>query len=75
MAIGITGQSGFISQPLALVVIGGLVSSTALTLVVLPVLYDLVEGARERRAAKRAARGADGRPDAAPEIAPVAENI
>ena len=74
MAIGITGQSGFISQPLALVVIGGLVSSTALTLVVLPVLYDLVEGARERRAAKRAARGAGGRPDAAPEIAPAAEN-
>jgi multidrug efflux pump subunit AcrB len=78
MAIGLTGQSGFISQPLALVVIGGLVSSTALTLVVLPVLYDLVEGARERRAAKRAVAGAGGRggqPDAAPEIAPVAENI
>ena len=76
MAIGLTGQSGFISQPLALVVIGGLVSSTALTLVVLPVLYDLVEGARERRAAKRAARdGGGGQPDAAPEIAPVAENI
>ncbi|MFD4421169.1 efflux RND transporter permease subunit [Agromyces sp. NPDC058484] len=54
MALGITGHSGFISQPLALVVIGGLVSSTALTLVVLPVLYDLVEGARERRAARRA---------------------
>ena len=53
MALGITGHGGFISQPLALVVIGGLVSSTALTLVVLPVLYDLVEGARERRRAKR----------------------
>ncbi|GAA1797266.1 efflux RND transporter permease subunit [Agromyces neolithicus] len=56
MAIGLTGTGGFISQPLALVVIGGLVSSTALTLVVLPVLYDLVEGGRERRRAKRAAR-------------------
>jgi HAE1 family hydrophobic/amphiphilic exporter-1 len=55
MALGITGHGGFISQPLALVVIGGLISSTALTLVVLPVLYDLVEGARERRRAKRAA--------------------
>ena len=54
MAIGLTGHGGFISQPLALVVIGGLVSSTALTLVVLPVLYDLVEGGRERR------RGAGG---------------
>lgn len=53
MALGVTGHSGFISQPLALVVIGGLVSSTALTLIVLPVLYNLVEGARERRALRR----------------------
>ncbi|QTX05786.1 efflux RND transporter permease subunit [Agromyces archimandritae] len=49
MALGITGHGGFISQPLALVVIGGLVSSTVLTLIVLPVLYALVEAARERR--------------------------
>ncbi|HEV7565688.1 MAG TPA: efflux RND transporter permease subunit [Microbacteriaceae bacterium] len=53
MAIGLTGSGGFISQPLALVVIGGLISSTFLTLVVLPVLYYLVEGSRERRAARR----------------------
>ncbi|MGN6125408.1 MAG: efflux RND transporter permease subunit [Humibacter sp.] len=59
MAIGLTGQGGFISQPLAIVVIGGLVSSTVLTLVVLPTLYNLVEGARERRLARRAKR-ADG---------------
>ncbi|MET0736316.1 MAG: efflux RND transporter permease subunit, partial [Microbacterium sp.] len=57
MAMGITGHGGFISQPLAIVVIGGLVSSTVLTLLVLPTLYNLVEGAKERRAAKRAARG------------------
>ncbi|MCE0459027.1 efflux RND transporter permease subunit [Curtobacterium flaccumfaciens] len=56
MAIGLTGKSGFISQPLALVVIGGLVSSTLLTLVVLPALYFVVERARERRADRRAAR-------------------
>ncbi|SFR92227.1 hydrophobic/amphiphilic exporter-1, HAE1 family [Agromyces sp. CF514] len=56
MALGVTGHGGFISQPLAIVVIGGLLSSTVLTLVVLPVLYNLVEGGRERRAAKRAAR-------------------
>lgn len=56
MALGITGHGGFISQPLAVVVIGGLVSSTALTLVVLPVLYSLVEGSRERRAARRSER-------------------
>ena len=54
MALGITGQGGFISQPLAIVVIGGLLSSTLLTLVVLPVLYYVVEGARERRRARRA---------------------
>jgi HAE1 family hydrophobic/amphiphilic exporter-1 len=53
MAIGITGHGGFISQPLAIVVIGGLVSSTFLTLIVLPTLFNLVEGAKERRAARR----------------------
>jgi HAE1 family hydrophobic/amphiphilic exporter-1 len=56
MAIGITGGGGFISQPLALVVIGGLVSSTVLTLIVLPTLYGLVEGRKERREAKRRRR-------------------
>lgn len=49
MALGLTGHGGFISQPLAIVVIGGLLSSTVLTLVVLPTLYALVERARERR--------------------------
>lgn len=56
LALGLTGSGGFISQPLALVVIGGLFSSTLLTLLVLPALYDLVEGGRERRRAKRAAK-------------------
>ncbi|WP_431803652.1 efflux RND transporter permease subunit [Microbacterium sp. bgisy203] len=60
MALGITGHGGFISQPLAIVVIGGLISSTFLTLLVLPTLYNLVEGASERRAARRAAREGDG---------------
>lgn len=55
MALGITGHGGFISQPLAIVVIGGLLSSTLLTLVVLPALYKAVEAPRERRAARRAA--------------------
>nr|WP_208379845.1 efflux RND transporter permease subunit [Microbacterium endophyticum] len=59
MALGITGHGGFISQPLAIVVIGGLVSSTVLTLLVLPTLYNLVEGARERRAARRGTAGSD----------------
>ncbi|MBD7996885.1 efflux RND transporter permease subunit [Arthrobacter sp. Sa2CUA1] len=50
MALGVTGEGGFISRPLAIVVVGGLVSSTVLTLVLVPVLYQLVEGPRERRA-------------------------
>ena len=56
MASGFTGHGGFISQPLAIVVIGGLVSSTVLTLIVLPTLYYLVEGRRERRDARRQRR-------------------
>ena len=56
LGIGLTGHGGFISQPLAIVVIGGLVSSTLLTLIVLPVLYYLVEGAKERRTDRRAAK-------------------
>ncbi|MCU1578522.1 MAG: efflux transporter permease subunit [Rhodoglobus sp.] len=57
LGVGLTGNGGgFISQPLAIIVIGGLVSSTLLTLVVLPTLYYLVEGARERRNEKRAAK-------------------
>ncbi|MCW4385496.1 efflux RND transporter permease subunit [Salinibacterium sp. SYSU T00001] len=59
LGIGLTGHGGFISQPLAIVVIGGLVSSTLLTLVVLPSLYYLVEGAKERREAKRAAAASE----------------
>ncbi|MFI5938327.1 efflux RND transporter permease subunit [Actinoplanes sp. NPDC051494] len=49
MGLGITGAGGFISQPLAVVVIGGLVSSTALTLVLIPVLYTMVETRRSGR--------------------------
>lgn len=58
MALGLTGGSGFISQPLAVVVIGGLVTSTLLTLLLVPALYLLVERGKERRAARRAARRA-----------------
>jgi HAE1 family hydrophobic/amphiphilic exporter-1 len=39
MGLGITGGGVFISRPLAIVVIGGLVSATLLTLLVLPTLY------------------------------------
>ncbi|MDX5457571.1 efflux RND transporter permease subunit [Micromonospora tulbaghiae] len=43
MALGLTGEGGFISKPLAIVVIGGLLSSTLLTLVLVPTLYTMVE--------------------------------
>ncbi|MFI9591416.1 efflux RND transporter permease subunit [Nonomuraea sp. NPDC052265] len=55
MALGVTGSGGFISQPLAIVVIGGLVSSTLLTLVLVPTLYTVVERAKERMRRKPSA--------------------
>ena len=56
MAMGLTGGGVFVSKPLALAVIGGLVSSTMLTLILVPVLYELLEGFKERRAEKRAVK-------------------
>jgi HAE1 family hydrophobic/amphiphilic exporter-1 len=56
MGLGLTGGGVFISKPLAIVVIGGLVSSTLLTLILVPVLYDILEKWRENGAAKRQAR-------------------
>ncbi|MFB6619889.1 efflux RND transporter permease subunit [Streptomyces sp. NPDC085524] len=56
MALGVTGEGGFISQPLAVVVIGGLVTSTLLTLLLVPTLYTMVELRKERRRAKRSAK-------------------
>ncbi|GIG29251.1 efflux RND transporter permease subunit [Cellulomonas marina] len=62
MALGLTGGSVFISQPLALVVIGGLTTSTLLTLVLVPVLYNLTERAttamRDRRGRRPATTAA-----------------
>ncbi|MGA6872257.1 efflux RND transporter permease subunit [Streptomyces pratensis] len=56
MALGVTGEGGFISQPLAVVVIGGLITSTLLTLLLVPTLYAVVELRKERRAVKKAAK-------------------
>lgn len=61
MALGITGEGAFIGKPLAIVVIGGLISSTLLTLVLVPTLYSMVEGRKERRAARRAQRPTEDR--------------
>ena len=43
------GAGGEVQRPLATVVIGGILSSTFLTLVLLPVLYDWVERRRAGR--------------------------
>ena len=53
LVLGITGSGGFISQPLGIVVTGGLFSSTILTLIIVPVLYRLIEGRKEKRALKK----------------------
>ena len=58
MAAGLTASSGFVSQPLAIVVIGGLTSSTVLTLVIVPVLYTIVEDTKDRLKKRRDRRRA-----------------
>ncbi len=47
------GEGSEIQAPLARVVIGGLLTSTAITLLFVPCLYRVVEGALERRRARR----------------------
>ncbi|MEV0716228.1 efflux RND transporter permease subunit [Asanoa sp. NPDC050611] len=63
MALGLTGEGGFISQPLAIVVIGGLITSTLLTLVLVPTLYTMVEGTKERFRLRRGGVVAAAGPD------------
>ncbi|HEV2735530.1 MAG TPA: efflux RND transporter permease subunit, partial [Longimicrobiaceae bacterium] len=63
MALGI-GPGAELQAPLAIAVLGGLVSATALTLVVIPVAYDVLEEAGERM------RAWWGRPAAAPALEP-----
>ena len=50
MAIS-TGAGSEVQRPLATVVIGGIVTSTLLTLIVLPTLYGMMETWVERRQA------------------------
>jgi hydrophobe/amphiphile efflux-1 (HAE1) family protein len=46
------GDSGQFYQPLAIAIIGGTITSTLLTLLVVPTFYDSIEIARDRMAAK-----------------------
>jgi HAE1 family hydrophobic/amphiphilic exporter-1 len=65
------GESAFLSTPLAVVVIGGLFSSTVLTLILVPVIYLAVEPLRRRRAAPAEIASATARTRAgAPEREP-----
>ncbi len=47
-----TGSGSEIQRPLAAVILGGLVSSLALTLLVLPAIYHITESRHERADAK-----------------------
>ncbi|NQX67600.1 efflux RND transporter permease subunit [Paenibacillus alba] len=43
LALGMSGEGGLIGKGLGVVVIGGLITSTVLTLVVVPIVYELIE--------------------------------
>ncbi|QED47038.1 efflux RND transporter permease subunit [Cytobacillus dafuensis] len=52
LAIGLS-ESTVMSQGLAVVVIGGLLTSTLLTLIIVPVVYELINSIRQARFSKR----------------------
>ena len=64
MAIA-TGTGAEVQRPLATVVIGGIVSSTLLTLVVLPALYRVFH---RERSTHEAPEGRDGRGSRPPSV-------
>ncbi len=53
LALGIGGGSTLISSSLAIPVVGGLITSTFLTLLVVPVGYSVLEGAQNRLGVKK----------------------
>ena len=55
MAMGI-GEGSETWQPMGISVVGGLLVSTFLTLFIVPALYAMMEGRKERKAARKAAR-------------------
>ncbi len=57
LALGL-GEGGETQAPMGRAIIGGVITSTLLTLVVVPVLYTYLDALAERRKAKRAARHA-----------------
>jgi HAE1 family hydrophobic/amphiphilic exporter-1 len=67
MPLALSGEGGtLIASDLAVVVIGGLFTSTLLTLFVVPVIYELIGGWQDRRVAKQERRAVERRhPEAA----------
>ena len=53
MSLGI-GEGSEIWQPMGIAVVGGLVVSTLVTLFIIPSLYSMLEGRKERKAAAKA---------------------
>ncbi|MBY0420761.1 MAG: CusA/CzcA family heavy metal efflux RND transporter, partial [Parvularculaceae bacterium] len=64
MALNV-GAGAEVQRPLATVVIGGILSSTTLTLFVLPALYRIAHGRMSERSSARDRRVPSGRPEAA----------
>ncbi|MCE3543621.1 efflux RND transporter permease subunit, partial [Escherichia coli] len=60
-----TGAGAEVQRPLATVVIGGIITSTILTLLLLPSLYAWVERRAAAQAERKAIRNGDAREEAA----------
>ena len=69
LALGI-GEGGEIQAPMGRAIIGGVITSTLLTLVVVPVLYTYLDAMHERHRARRAAKAAAAARAAASDPAP-----
>jgi multidrug efflux pump subunit AcrB len=65
LAMGL-GESGETQAPMGRAIIGGVITSTLLTLVVVPVIYTFLAGWEERRKARRETRRAAGAVQPAP---------
>jgi hypothetical protein len=61
VAIGL-GEGGEFYRPMAVAIIGGTITSTLLTLLVVPTFYDSIEIARDRMVAKFRRRAETGNP-------------
>jgi multidrug efflux pump subunit AcrB len=57
LALGL-GDGGEQQAPMGRAIIGGVITSTLLTLIVVPVIYAYLDGWAQRRLARRAARHA-----------------